>query len=208
MKPTRYKALKTENHFLNMLQSSITISLAVHWVFQGMLYMDRTERLFKLAVDAFIILLFVAVTGLSTNTLVAGFVFAHTLNFMFNGHINGLLKCFGISRASEEKLIRYFDAVSKRMHDEPSIRYAAAFGSLSRGELSDTSDVDIRVIRHPGFVHALQSCTFVFLERSRVLLTGVPLDIYVLDSRTGLSKIRADEPPQIMKQSAPDDDVQ
>ena len=205
MKQRGYRAVASRSLVARYVQSSILLSLVSHWLFQSLLYMDRTERRFKLALNVLLTALFVQMAGPTLAHLVLGLLLAHTLNFIFNGQINAVLKNFGYSRTTLEDLMVFLQAFGERASREPSIRYAAAFGSLSRGELSDTSDVDIRVIRRAGLGHALRSCTFVLLERSRALFTGVPLDIYVLDSDVGLSRIRADEPAHILKQTAPDD---
>jgi hypothetical protein len=199
MRHRRYKVLQTSNPVLNYVQSNIIASLAVHWVFQGMLYMDRTERLFKMALDVIVVTTFLVTLGLSTHTLIIGFLVGHTLNFVFNGQINGVLKCFGISRASKGDLVRYLDEFARRVNGEPSICYAAAFGSVSRGQIGDSSDIDIRLIRAPGLLSAFRSCVLVMGERTRAFLTGVPLDIFLLDNELGLTKLRPDEPPRILK---------
>lgn len=200
MRQRRYKALQTSNPVLNHIQSSMVASLAVHWVFQGMLYMDRTERLFKIVLDAIIIAAFVVTFGFASQTLIIGFLIGHTLNFVFNGQINVVLKSFGISRVKKDGLLGFLDEFARRVDGEPSIFYAAAFGSVSREQLADSSDIDIRVIRAPGLLAALRSCVFVMVERTRAMLTGVPLDIFVLDNERGLAKLRADEPPLTIKQ--------
>lgn len=199
MKPERYNVLKTNSRLLNSLQSSISVSLFVHWVFQGMLNMDRTERLFKLSIDGAIAGLVVAQTGYSPAMLGLGLLVGHTFNFVFNAQINVVLKCFGISRANQRSLTHYLESFGRRVEREPSIWFAAAYGSMSRNELRDTSDIDIRVIRSAGFIAAVRSCGFAALERCRALFTGIPLDIFVLDDRRGLSKLRVDEPAVVLK---------
>ena len=59
----------SHNPILRPLLRSPIFALAVHWVFQGMLYMDRTELVFKLGFDliltAILWLLLAPLLGLS-----------------------------------------------------------------------------------------------------------------------------------------------
>lgn len=199
MKAGRYKALSTQYRFLNWLQSSVLISLAVHWVFQGMLYMDRTERTYKLMIDVVLALAFVVGLGFSVANVAAGLLVGHSLNFVFNGQINVVLKNFGISRADAGSLMHYIDQLVGRVNAERSIAFAAAYGSLSRDMLGDKSDVDIRLLRRPGVMNGLRSVTFGLQERARALFTGIPLDLYVVDTERSLAKLRRDEPAFVLK---------
>lgn len=198
-KAKRYKVFESGNEFVNWLQSSLVLALLSHWLFQSLLYMDQTERRFKLGLDVIMIGFYIAVAGSSWINFCLGFSLAHTLNFVFNGQINGVLKSFGISRADTAKLQAYLEAFTHRVQGEPSIIYAAAYGSLVRGELQATSDIDIRAIRRAGTYSGMRGCLFVLLERSRALFYGVPLDIYLLDNQEGLTRLRSDEAPHLIK---------
>jgi predicted nucleotidyltransferase len=72
------------------------------------------------------------------------------------------------------------------------------YGSLTRGELRPTSDLDVRLIRRPGLVNGLRACWFVLRERTRAHLTGFPIDFLVLDSPRLLKRMRPDEPPLVI----------
>jgi predicted nucleotidyltransferase len=170
-----------------------------HWLFQGLAYMDPTERAFKLGLDGLLALAIAAAllsmrwpAGLVAVVAILG---AHSLNFLFNGQLRVVLKWHGIGRvpkaAIEVELVR----IAARLTANPAIRDGYVFGSLSRGELHDGSDLDIRVIRAPGLRAGLTACFAVLTERSRSLRSGVPLDIYVWDSPASLARMRADEKP-------------
>ena len=178
-------------------------ALFVSWVFQGLLYMDRTERWFKLAIDGIVTAAVGIPIGLLSPlglgpALVVGFLLAHTANWVFNGQIFVVLKAFGGVRHSMDQWERYMRGLNDRIRREPSIRWAGAFGSLVRGQFSETSDLDVRIIRQSGFVNAIRACWFVLKERTRAFFSGYPLDIYVLDSERLLEKLRGDEAPVIL----------
>ena len=171
--------------------------LASHWLVQGMAYMDATERAFKLALDAgatVAVGLALVFVGLPLpGALGLGFLIAHTANFLFNGHLRGALKWHGLGGVPRRVVEHELRRIAERLTANPAISQAFVYGSLSRGELHDGSDLDIRVIRRTGLRAALGACVAVLLERTRSLASGVPLDIYVWDSVAHLERMRADE---------------
>lgn len=186
-----------------ILPDSIKKSVIIgsHWLFQGLLKMDRTERIFKILID---ISLFVALSvimmksmGFYMSIFLAVFV-AHSLNWIFNGQIFVSLKNLSLTENELEDFIIYSKNLKKRISNEESIIAAAIFGSLSRDELKSSSDLDVRIIRKPGFVNGFRGCVFVLLERSRAFFSKFPLDIIVLDNLESLKKLRKDEPPVVI----------
>lgn len=184
---------------LGAILQTLPGKLASHWLIQGMAYMDGTERTFKLALDlvlAAVLAPLLLTIGLPVITAAAAaLILAHSLNFLFNGHLRGALKWHGIGGIPRASLEAELVQIARRLTSKPAIKEAFVFGSLSRGELHDGSDLDIRVIREPGLRAGLAACTAVLLERTRSLASGVPLDIYVWDSTAHLERMRSDEPP-------------
>lgn len=171
------------------------------WLFQGVLYMDKTERAFKMLLDLLLFLPLYSVLKWYYGTLLSAFVaviLAHTFNWAFNGQIFVLLKILGLINTEEEQFNDYLDNIKKRLEKEKSIYAAAAFGSFSRGEAKKSSDLDIRIVRRPGVINGLRACSFGVFERSRALFKKFPLDLYVVDSKKHLSKLRDDEVPVVL----------
>lgn len=197
--PRYYKASKSK--ILRPILSNVFTALGVHWLFQNILQMDRTERYFKLAVDAVLTILFFLIfrQWLSPiSSILLSWLAAHTINFLLNGHIFCVLKCFGWAKHDREAFEAYFISLKNRLKTEPSITWAAAYGSLSRGEWKNTSDLDVRVIRQPGLIKGVRACFFILSERTRAHLHMFPLDILLLDSPRLLSRIRKDESPIVL----------
>lgn len=82
-----------------------------------------------------------------------------------------------------------------RICNKPSIRRPGAFSRSARSQFSERSDLDVRIIRQPGFTDAIRACWFVLKERTRAFFSGYSLDICVLDSERPLEKLRANESP-------------
>jgi predicted nucleotidyltransferase len=185
------------------------VGLGVHWVFQGMLYMDRTERMFKLGLDLILIailwsLFFLVLEVSSAWAAVVAFLLAHTLNFLFNGQICLVLAKCEMVRHSRLDFDAYVRQFSERIRTEPSIEWAAAYGSLVRGEWTEYSDLDVRIVRRPGLWNGLRACWFTLRERTRALISRFPLDVFVLDDSMRLAMMRDNEHPQeLVAPSAP-----
>jgi predicted nucleotidyltransferase len=163
--------------------------------------MDRTEKIYYLFLDLIlftpIFLTFLMVLS-TTLCLLFAFAVAHTFHWLLDGHLYVTLKNIGFTRTELSKFVKYIEGLRERAIIEESIIAVVAFGSLSRGQLTEYSDLDIRIIRKPGFVNGIKSCTFTFFERIRSLLNGIPLDIYTCDSIDCISKMRLEEVPIVI----------
>lgn len=186
---------------IKFLPKSIKISIiiGINWFFQSLLYMNMSEKILKIFVDLtfFIIIFFLLKNTLNIlEAFILSFFLAHSINWLFNGHIFALLKTFDIIETQPEKFNKYFDDISKRSSKENSICAVAIFGSFSREELKKTSDLDIRVVKKPGMINSLKSSFFVMIERTKAFLNKFPLDIYLLNDYEDLSELG--EPPVII----------
>lgn len=202
----------SDSKLLQPLLRSPIIAMLIHWTFQGMLYMDRTERWFKLAFNGIVTLILMALflwLGLFDNStifskigrpfsplflsFVTALPIAHTLNFLFNSQIPVVLKHYRLVQHSHKDWDKYANGVIEQANQSQHFDFIAAYGSLSRKQWSPSSDLDLRVIRKAGFWHGLCACGFVMRQRTRALANRFPLDIYVLDSAKSLEKLRSDE---------------
>lgn len=154
------------------------------WLFQGLVYMDRTEKVFKILLDILFLIPFsyvVLLFDLGIIGILISFLIAHTLNWVFNSQIFALIKQFNLIKTDYKSFNKYLERLKKKLKNEPSVVWAGVFGSLVRGELKETSDLDVRLVRKPGSKNGLRACFFVMKERTWALINRFPLDIYVLD---------------------------
>ena len=187
---------KLKSPAIRLLLRSPLVAVVMHWTFQSLFYMDPTERWFKITLDLVLTLLGGIVLRVWLHWQVAwliAFVVAHTLNFLFNGQLWGVLKHYGMVSHTYEEFYRYVQGLGERIEREPSVRYAVVYGSLSRRQWSPSSDLDARIVRHPGIVNGVRACWFLLRERSYALIARFPLDVYVLDSESALGKLCPDE---------------
>lgn len=193
---------KQDSPLVRRLLQSPLVALASHWTFQSLFYMDRTERFFKIALD--ICMTIAARTAIRPKLPApvvwpASFALAHTLNFLFNGHLWGVLKHYDLVHHSYQEFEEYRQGVAERIEGQASIAFAAEYGSLSRDEWKTSSDLDVRMVRFPGLVKAFRACMFLLSERTRALVARFPLDAYVFDSPESLGKLSLKEEAVVLK---------
>jgi hypothetical protein len=158
------------------------LALASHWLFQGFFCMGWGERAFKLALDLLLTLGLGAYLRLVfpwPSALLAGFLTAHTLNFLFNGHLWGALKHYGVISLSREEFTNYSNGLIERADCEPAIAGVRVSGSLAQGTWTPASDFDARLVPARGVRNLYRACWFLLKERSRALLARFPLDLYL-----------------------------
>ena len=174
------------------------------WIFQGLLYADKTEKAFKILIDFILMLIFYLIFINFINileSLIYAFILAHTFNWFFNSNLMIVFtKKYGLSiRAFVISFqISYIEELQNRIKKENSIQCAAIYGSLSRNENCETSDLDVRIIRKPGVINGIRACSFCMFERTRAVFNKFPLDLFLLDSMKPLSKLRDDEVPVVL----------
>lgn len=170
---------------------ALTIS---SWLFQGILYMDKTERIFKICIDVILFVIFSILLkhiNVPLNFILAFFI-AHTINWILNGHIYVLFKNLELVNTRKIEFENYLDSLEQKAINESSIICVVLFGSLSRDELDEMSDLDVRIVRRSGVVNGIRSSFFVMRERLESFFKRFPLDIYLLDDYKGFSKLDED----------------
>lgn len=179
-------------HLARFIQSKAGILLS-YWLFQGMLYMDIGEIIFKVSVDVLLAVLF---WSLGMPLLIA-LILAHTVNMFINGHFLAMRRHLGLGKTDPTKFIGYVEKLRDRLQQKRFLLGAAAYGSLAKNHFKPTSDIDIRVFPQKGWSNWLQAVFWVFSERFRALINLFPLDVYAFDLDIIDAKMKADEPPII-----------
>ena len=173
---------------------------ASYLLFQGVLYMDPAERRIRLALEAAAMAVLgvptYAVFGVWAVVAVAGMV--HIAHAFVNGHWYGLVKTFGgmdVSPASADAVRRWVAEAAAR---SPGVAVVLEYGSHVRGVAHASSDLDLRVGRHPGWRAAWQAYRFTWHVRWRSLGQRFPMDIYVFDDPSPGYRMAADETPRVL----------
>jgi predicted nucleotidyltransferase len=190
---------------IRMIPSLRWLLLVSNWISQGMIHADRTEKLFKLSITVVFTLIFFLVfeivlgRGVYLN-LILSFMLAHTLNWILTSNLFVIfMHRLARGKSSRSHMFTFLEQQSQRLQSEPSILCAAAFGSMSRGELKDTSDLDVTFVRRKGFRNGLSSFVFLVRERKRAHREAIPLESFLGDSIDYFRRrYREDEAPVIL----------
>lgn len=162
--------------------------LLSNWLFQGILNADKTEKVFKVLFTVlfstiFFLVLFFKFHQSFLISIFVGFIVGHTLNWILNNNITGILiHRLYIFKLEKKNAFRYLDSIAHRISNKTFALYATTHGSICRGALKPSSDIDIALVRKPGFINSLKSLWFVFLEKKIADAQGVPLEIYICDT--------------------------
>ena len=184
MRPDSFHAKIINNNYLPRF-IKFFILLSANWLFHGLLYMEVTEKLFYLLLDGFLFFplffFFLNIVNLNLSIFIS-ILIAHTIHWLFNGHIYVLFKNFNLLKIKKNRFIEYTKELQYKARKTQCILAVAIFGSLSRGVLTESSDLDVKIIRRSGIKNGFNACLFVFIERSRAFWNKFPLDIYVVDN--------------------------
>jgi predicted nucleotidyltransferase/thymidylate kinase len=187
---------------LRLLFGRKVVAFIVNWVLQNIYTQTWSERSFKLLIELIILVLLAAPLSLTFSPIIAfivGFIIAHTINWTFNGGVRTIGKFYGATYSVQKTLHFLYKLQNNTKALEKGFCAIAIFGSISRERFGESSDIDMRAFRKPGFVNWIRANLLAFSIRSRAFLDGVPLDLMVFDSIADLSsRIRADEPPVVL----------
>jgi len=176
-----------------------------HVAWQGMSFMDGSEKLFRLFCLISIATIICGVVrgilnvGWISSVLISA-ILAHLVNFVVNSSFWATaicdLKLF--QPTGKRALYQYLKEFRTRATFCDAILCYCLFGSIARNNFHDASDLDMVLIRRPGFQNALRVFTYILSERLYALLHKVPIELWVGDSIDFLERLRSDEIPVVI----------
>ncbi len=182
-------------------------TLVKNWIHQGFLYMDKGERLFKLFTElSEFLLVFVLLNWFVQPTMgvmsiaMTSFIIVHTFNWITNNLFWSIVMFAfpNLKNRGMEKTIQYLKNMAERLQRNESITGMALYGSISRRKWHKRSDLDIRLLRAPGFLNLLRANLVMMRERFIAFLLRQPTDIFLADDVKFLAKMRSDENPVLL----------
>lgn len=188
-----------DNRYLNWLL------LLSNWLFQGIPNADKTEKAYKTLFTLFfwgiLFWIFYSSGNIAIEkVLIISFLIAHTFNWLVNGNISIILiHRLLLVKLSKLDLFLYIEKLHQKTAGKNWILYAASFGSICRGDLKDSSDIDISIVRKPGFKNALKSIWFALKEKKVADFNGIPLEIYISDTpENSIQRFAAEQNPVVI----------
>ena len=181
----KFKKYVLNNKYFTWLQ------LPSNWLMQGIFHADKTEKMYKILftvvlwVTAFVILFF-GFNVVFAKSLIFGFLIAHTLNWFINNNLYVLLvHRMRWLHTTKPELFNQLEYIQNRLERIPNkdwILYSVSHGGICKGTLSSHSDIDVSLIRKPGFKNMFHAVIFYIKEKKYADLKGVPLDIFICDT--------------------------
>jgi predicted nucleotidyltransferase len=181
------------------------ILVITNWCFQGILHADRTEKLYKILFSVFGSIL----TGIFLNSffkidiyalISLSFFLGHTLNWIVNCNFSGLIiHRLMISSVTKGQLFDYLYVLEDKLKGKKWVLYCGSFGSICRGKLKDSSDIDISIVRRPGLRNAMASIMFSVKEKKFADFKKIPLEIYISDSpENSIKRFKGENNPVVI----------
>jgi len=162
-----------------------------NWLMQGIFHADKSEKLYKILFTVFFwLLLFVVLLFEFNNSffasLILGFFGAHTFNWIVNNNLFVLLvHRIKWLKTTKADLFNQLLSIQGRLEFQSNkdwILYSVSHGGICKGTLNKHSDIDVSIIRKPGFKNMLNAVIFYVKEKKYADFKGVPLDIFICDS--------------------------
>lgn len=179
-----------------------------NWLSQGIINADKTEKIYKLFLTicfTFIFyFLFLKGKGLFITDITLSFICGHSLNWFVNGSISTILihRLF-ISSISKQKAFNYLVDLKSRLNSNNYILVCAVFGSIARGSIKPSSDIDITFVRAPGFYNAIKAIVFMVKEKFKTNSKLIPIEPFLADSAKYMKKrYCSDEMPVVIKDNS------
>jgi hypothetical protein len=189
-----YLILAEDDRLPILLRLPVLLASAI--VFQSLVYMEAAERWYKIVQNtAFGIIALKLNEGMSVPVAI---VVGHLSGFFLNGQLPGVLKNVGLLETPPERFARWIRLIELCGERAEAISAVGIYGSLSRNELSQESDLDVRIVRRGGIRNAVESCVISNGLRLAATVTLFPIDIYVVYSSASLDKLRDDEDVQVL----------
>jgi len=187
----QFRFIDAGKHFLQgvvpqrVLESQI-FRVVRSWVFQGALYMDWRELSFRLTLEVLLAAMLWFVFQLIMDTspaLVASVFMSHTVMWVLNGHLWALSLGEGrrVARNRPDGVLQYLQGLNERMTRARAVKACVIFGSLSRGQFTADSDLDIWCVSYGGVINHLIAFSVGVRERSIAAFAMMPIELYFYD---------------------------
>lgn len=182
-------------------------NLPVGWVLQILHSTDRTERWVRIAFEATLISVFwflladVPVLNDGVARFAWIFLVVHSVSWFFLGNfwVYMLDSFLWVRNPGIDAVLKYVEFVRGVFVRSESCDAILIYGSMCRRAFHGRSDLDLRIIRKPGFIAGVISVFLGFYVRIPAALRKIPVDLQVVDSIEFLDKqMRSDEHPIVV----------
>jgi len=167
------------------------LQIFTNWLMQGIMHADKSEKAYKILFTVFFWIFFFSILFFVLElplyiSLFLGFIIAHTINWFVNCNFYVLfvhrMKWF---KTTKPDLFNQLYAIQSRLENLSNkdwVLYSVSHGGICKGTLNKHSDIDVSLIRKPGFKNLISAIIFYVKEKKYSDFKGVPLDIFICDT--------------------------
>jgi len=186
------------------LRKNYAIIFFRNWVFQGVLYMEWRELVFRINIELLTALVFLlllsGMAGIKW-AILPSLMLAHTVMWVFCGHIWAL--ALGpnrrLARNKPGEVLAYLNCLHARVNRVSAIKGCVVFGSLSQGKFTENSDLDILCCPQKGILNCILAFSAGMRERTIAFFKRMPVEIYFYDI-SAFEGVDDKERPILMKE--------
>ena len=173
------------NKYLSWLQ------VLSNWLMQGVVHADKSEKAYKILFTIFFwvlffLLFFYKLTISLYMSLFFAFIIAHTINWFINCNFYVLFvhRIKWLKTTKPELFGQLYDIQNRleKLSNKDWLLYSVSHGGICNGTLNKHSDIDVTLVRKPGFKNLVSSIIFYVKEKKYADFKGVPLDIFICDT--------------------------
>ena len=181
-----------------MSRNAIAI-LIRSWLSQGFFYMIPIERTVKLLQTGLIcsgLLLFVNAVHIpfTPTVVISALVITHSVNWLLSGQFWVVMTYLGY-QTKPGQIQSYLHQLSHQCRKANSISDALLYGSIARGTMKASSDIDVRILPAQSRLGLFKAALFTAFLRAQSFRKGIPLDIYLFENQEMLNRMNPDEQP-------------
>lgn len=183
-------------------------NIPIGWLNQALLSTDSSERVFRILLEAGVLVLSVIVLSLFFGGLPHTFLgwsllvfIVHTFFWFLNGNfwVYMLDSFLWIGNTGINKTLEFTKWATNVCVSFDSIEYSLIYGSMCRNRFHNRSDLDLRFVRRRRCLRGLLALPLAFIVKSVSFFKLIPVDLQVVDSLSFLNKqMRYDEKPIIV----------
>jgi len=162
-----------------------------NWLMQGILHADKSEKAYKILFTIFFWVIFFSILYFGFNisiyrSIFFAFIIAHTINWFINCNFYVLFvhRMKWLKTTKPELFDQLYDIQDRleKISNKDWLLYSVSLGGICKGTLNKHSDIDVTLVRKPGFKNMISAIIFYVKEKKYADFKGVPLDIFICDT--------------------------
>ena len=193
------RKINSKNVLLNLLTNNLAFVIFKSWLAQGFIDLSIEEKLYKIILNLFIIGFLFSFMPVTFVNIIFVLLIAQTVNWITNDHFMDNMCHLNLIKNNNTKMFHDLLLLKTKLSRFSFIDFAGVYGRIARGESIHTgSDIDIRIIRKPGFFNAVKSAFVGHYLRTLAIFCLIPIDLQMWNKASDLNRMRKDENPLML----------